>query len=344
MATIKMGDIEIARTDEQLPITIDASLGAYRLPDGSIRYFESTLASPPYYFLFRGSAEDPFEKQEGVFEVAHNGYPDPFREWPRGVFVVGVAEHKGALIGVCHREHLLNWNDSSVWNEGAPNDMVYTIGLAISEDQGLHWEYRGDVCSNVINRMDGDGNMGGCPVLKVGPWLQFFFNDYNRDRTRHITAARCDLDECVDAMRAGKLPLVLKYSYDDKFESDAMLGVGTKIIPESDQPGYDTHACAAYCAPLGKYLMTVQTHWHGKLLMYQSDDAIHFDPEPIVVHDIGEGPVVQPYSTFVAITEDDSSADMTTIGREFYIYWPVKHLDHGYDCDTLYRRKFTVED
>ena len=76
--------------------------------------------------------------------------------------------------------------------------------------------------------------------------------------------------------------------------------------------------------------------------MYQSDDAVNWG-DPIIVQDLGEGPHMQPYSTFVAITQDDSSADMTTIGREFYIYWDVKHFDQSYDIDTWYRRKFTVE-
>ena len=35
---------------------------------------------------------------------------------------------------------------------------------------------------------------------------------------------------------------------------------------------------------------------------------------------------------------------MTTIGRAFYIYWPLKGVGSNYDHDDWYRRKFTVED
>ena len=341
MATLKMHDIELYRTDEQLPLTMDSSFATMRQPDGSIWFFHQDWS---FRQIFRGTAEDPLMERIGDHTIDYNGAAINGDHGLGGsnVWIMGVVEHKDVLIAVCHREHLLNLCEEDLPN-ARRRAFNFHIGLAISYNNGLHWKYIGDVCSNVRNNQGVEPNMGGCPTLKVGPWLQFFFNDYKRDGSRHITAARCDLDECVECLKQGKLPLVLKYTREDEFNSDGLLGIGTMIIPGSNKDGCDAHADAAYCAPLGKYLITVQTHGLGKLLMFQSDDAIHWDPEPIVVHDAGRGNHMQPYSTFVAITEDDSSADMTTIGREFYIYWPVKHLDHGYDCDTLYRRKFTLE-
>lgn len=335
MPCLKMGKIEQVRTDEQMPFTFDSSLGTLRMPDGSIRFFETDLGTKPYYFLYRGTPEDPLAEREGTFEIDYNGYAD---NWPSGIWVMGIVEHAGIWIGVCHREHFLHFGEEN------PNARVFNfyIGFAISQDAGLHWKYIGDVCSNVKNNCGIEPNMGGCPTLKVGKWLQFFFNDYQRSGKRYISSARCDLDECAAALKKGILPRVFKYTRDNQFNTDAQLGVGTMIIPESDTPGYDAHSNAAYCAPLKKYLITVQTHGLGKLLMYQSDDAVHWE-QPIVVQQVEPGSIMQPYSTFVAISTDDSTDDMTTVGREFYLYWPLKGTGNSYDHDTWYRRKFTVE-
>ncbi len=331
---ITVGAPELVVPDNGMPYTLDGTFATLRQPDGSILYWETANGDRPYFYLHRGTAEDPFASLETTFGWDYNGYRV---EWPSGVWVQNLYQWEaGTLIGFIHREDLERNNDAGA------ND--YFIGLAISTDGGLHWTYGGDILSTVQNGDAVHSNMGGVPYLVVGDYFYIYYNEFNRNGVMYPSAARCRIDETVEALKDGTVPVAEKYAGDGVWGVDGMTGTGKPLIADGYGTGYDTHADAAYCAPLGRYLLTLQTHGLSRLLLYQSDDGLNWDDyEPIVLDQAQEGVFMQPYSTFVGLTED-ASDDFSTVGACFYLYFPRKGMGAGYAYDDLYRVQVTIAD
>ena len=331
---ITVGAPALVYPDSEMPYTIDGSFSTLRQPDGSILYWETANGDRPYFYLHRGTAEDPLASLEATFAWDYNGYRV---EWPSGVWVQNLYQcEDGTLIGFIHREDLERNNDAGA------ND--YFTGLAISTDGGRNWTYGGDILSTVQNGDVSHNNMGGVPYLVVGDYFYIYFNEFSQTGAMYTSVARCRIDETVAALREGTVPAAEKYAGDGVWGVDGMTGTGTILVADSYSTGYDTHADAAYCAPLGRYLLTLQTHGLSKLLLYQSDDGLNWDDyEPIVLDQAQEGVFMQPYSTFVGLTEDASN-DFSTVGDSFYIYFPRKGMGAGYAYDDLYRVLVTIDD
>ena len=102
---------------------------------------------------------------------------------------------------------------------------------------------------------------------------------------------------------------------------------------------YDFHSDAVYCQKLGKYLITVQTHDLGKLLLYQSVDGINWEQNPITL-DFAEG-FMHPYSCFVGFG-DEGNEDGTRVDKIFYVYICRKKVVN-YEFDEIYYRKILIE-
>ena len=94
---------------------------------------------------------------------------------------------------------------------------------------------------------------------------------------------------------------------------------------------------AAFCTALREYLLTVQTHGAGKLLLFSSPDGLDWSLETIIDH-VSNG-AIQPYSSFVDF--DGPSADCHTVDDDFFIYFPRKGPDH--DHDYMYRRSVKID-
>ena len=101
--------------------------------------------------------------------------------------------------------------------------------------------------------------------------------------------------------------------------------------------GEDLHADAAYCTALEKYLLAVQTHGAGKLLLFSSSDGLDWSLET-TIDKVSNG-AIQPYSAFVDF--DGPSADCHTVDEDFYIYFPRKGPDH--DHDHMYCRRIIID-
>ena len=360
--TIRIHPRELIYDDPQMPFTFDGTLCTLRQPNGEVRVWETDLGTKPYYFIFQGPAENPLERRIGGFTWDYNGYSD---RWPNGLWVQSFyqvkpeeSSHPAAqtgdlLVGFVHREFFSHpFRPDGTTQHGYGSCNSYHIGLALSTDGGMSWFYNGDVVSNVMNERKDLANMGGVPFFSVDGHFQFFFNEfpagkpdasdpsYVRITGQDLSAARCGIRETVEALLAGKLPAVRKYSGNGVWDTDPVFGTGAPILSGEHQ-SCDAHADAAYCSALGKYLLTA---WHtnpSHLCLYTSPDGVRFEEYATLFYEDTPA-IMTPYSTFVAVSEDDSSADSSVVGREFYIFFPRKGIrDYGFD--QWFRTKITIE-
>jgi hypothetical protein len=114
----------------------------------------------------------------------------------------------------------------------------------------------------------------------------------------------------------------------------------------------DLHSDAAFCTPLGKYLMTVSNGIGdkivpGTLMLYSSVNGLDWN-NPIVVDSASEpGHYIEKAHSFFVSLYSDASDDSHVVGKEFYIYIPYTYLssvDQSWPevKQALYRHKVTI--
>lgn len=352
---IHIGKPELIYDDEQLNFTVDGSSCTLRHTDGKIEFWTTDLGKLPYYRHFLGTAENPFETELAPFEWDYNNYRET---WPSGLWVQSFYKcEDGMLVGFTHREDL---------NRDDPDyPQSYHIGFGVSYDGGKNWKYLGDALGsnrNYISKRRADGkypNVGGVPffVGKDG-YFYFYYNEYNSEYERYISGARMPVKESVELMRNGVCPvkLVKKYSGNGVWDTEPVCGTGEKMFPENCEDvlfmedcgyKYDCHSDAAYCAPLDKYVMVVQSA--RQLILFFSDDGCTWD-DHVVAATAEPYTGLYYYSTIVGL-DSGASDDFTTVGHDFYIYFTHKTEflrlpeNYGnYDKDLYYRVRVTVEE
>jgi hypothetical protein len=92
---------------------------------------------------------------------------------------------------------------------------------------------------------------------------------------------------------------------------------------------YDFHSDAAYCRPLGKYLITVSNgpdprSGFGALLLYSSIDGIHWG-DPVIVDSAAGAQYIEKPHSFFASLDPDASDDCSEVGKRFYILYPFSY-------------------
>lgn len=329
---IHIGKAELLKSDGELDFTFDAPMSPIKEDDGRYSFITVDLGADKYFHRFVGTADSPLDIHE-YFEFDYNGHAE---FWPCGIWIMSVYKYEdGTLVGFCHRE-IIHKTDPHF-------PMTYYMGLAVSHDNGKSWKYVGDFASNAANyHVDFHANMGGCPLLVRDGYFYVFFNDFDENRKKRITSARMSVKETYDAVTAGRIPEVFKYSGCGVWDTDPWNGTGAPAI-SCDEYGLDAHSKGVYCKALDRYLVTLQTGGAGKLVMFISEDCEHFDE--YVVVDSNDKAFMQPYSFFMS-SDGDCSDDMNTVGREFYVYFPRKDTGRnglGYDYDEFYRSKITIE-
>ena len=337
---------EVVYPDEKMPFTMDGSCCKLRQADGSYHFWTTDLGVKPYYHRFHGTAEDPFAQEIEGFEWDYNGYKD---EWPCGLWVQSMYRcDDGMLIGFVHREDLRH-NDPDYLNN-------YHIGFGVSHDGGSHWKYLGDVCGSVCNDRPVFPNMAGVPyVAGKDGYFYFFFNDFTPDMERYVSGARTPMKEAIEAIRRGEAPVVKKYSGNGVWDTEPMHTPGAPLLPKLDginedsldRKNYDCHANAAYCSALDRYILVVQHRY--TVFMFLSEDGSHWEEEPLVVAEMQPNTGYCYYATIVG-TDDEASADSSTVGHAFYIYFTHKphyrrvfRASSGYEHDRYCRVRVTVE-
>ena len=111
------------------------------------------------------------------------------------------------------------------------------------------------------------------------------------------------------------------------------------VNPYHGNPGLDIHGDAAYCRPLKKYLMTVDMPGDGKLLLYSSNDGLHWNTAPPAELD-NDTAWRMPHSCFASLAPD-AATDCHEVGKQFYIIWP-RTKNSNATVQELWRRKVEI--
>ncbi len=338
MDRLVIGSPEVIYHDDRMPYTMDASWATLREKDGTTTFFQTAMGLKPYFFRHSGTPDDPLKAALPPYSFDYRGHNETH---PSGCWIPNFYQQKdGTLVGFVHREDLFPSNGRK---DGGNN---FFIGIATSKDGGLSWTYLGDVLATRGNGSSNPGfaNIGGVPYLIVNGYAYVYFNERsgtNASDDRFLAVARASLRDLAAASASGRAPRFQKYR-DGAWTEDGMTGLGSEIIPGSrcrnDSPtAYDFHSDAAYCRPLGRYLITVQTHASNELKLYTSLNGLDWCFEKHL--DVAPGCML-PYSTIVGFG-NDSAPDSHEVGNEFYIYFPRKTRSN-YDEDTLCRIKCTI--
>jgi len=329
---------QVIYQDAQMHYTMDASWATLRDEDGNTTFFQTAMGLKPYCFRHSGIPDAPLNSKLTPYSFDYRGHNET---WPSGCWLPNIYQQSdGTLMGFVHREDLHPSNGRA---DGGNN---FFIGIATSHDRGVSWTYLGDVLATRGNGSPNPGfaNIGGVPYLIVNGYAYIYFNERtgpNASDERFLSVARASLLDLAAASATLASPRFQKYS-NGTWNEDGMTGMGSKIIPGSrcrnDSPtAYDFHSDAAYCKPLGRYLITVQTHAANELKLYSSSNGVDWVFEKNL--DVAPGCML-PYSSIVGFGKD-SAADSHEVGNEFYIYYTRKNLSL-YDEDTLCRIQCTI--
>lgn len=338
MDRLAIGSPEVIYTDNRMPYTMDGSWATLREKDGTTTFFQTAMGLKPYYFRHSGTADDPLKAALPPYSFDYRGHNETH---PSGCWIPNFHQLKdGTLLGFVHREDLFPSNGRK---DGGNN---FFIGIATSKDGGLSWTYLGDVLATRGNGSPNPGfaNIGGVPYLIANDYAYVYFNERsgpNASDDRFLSVARASLRDLAAASASGRAPRFQKYR-DGTWTEDGMTGLASEIIPGSrcrnDSPtAFDFHSDAAYCKPIGRYLITVQNHAANELKLYSSSNGVDWVFERNL--DVAPG-CMMPYSSIVGFGKD-SAPDSHEVGNEFYIYYPRKNLSK-YDEDTLCRIKCTI--
>jgi len=338
---IKLGELTLIYTEDEIPIRYDGSLSTLRR-HGQMYFFhsfgcrlKSGQTRRSRHSWHKGTADDPLKCHVGSrTDKAFWDYNGYYRdEAEKGIWILGMyACPNGGLLGITHAE--LNRAQNGKLNRAHQR---FALGLGFSSDGGFSWTY----CGEIVRPAQERHNIGGGAYIIRGDWLYVYFNDViagsTRSRKKRIqSVARARLDSVIEAAAQGRVTPWYKYG-EGKWDIPGLSGqAGADLIPHITG-GEDLHADAAYCTALDKYLLTVQTHAAGKLLLFSSSDGLDWTLETIV--DQVDNGLIQPYSTFVDF--DGPSADCHSVDHDFYLYFPRKGPDHN--TDHMYRRRITIQ-
>jgi hypothetical protein len=208
-----------------------------------------------------------------------------------------------------------------------PSGSLYpALGLASSDDEGLHWTYLGEIV-----RFDqafavglggveiGDGKLVPSPD---GTYFYVYFPDWIANGTSHpttltnVSVARAPIADVLrDAfVSRPRHAAGFQKFYEGKWDlQPAIGGASTDLVPRSAYEGYiDIH----YDSALQRYVMLISND--TAFAYAESVDALHWTP-PISLGDFGP---IAAYPTAVGMGDDPQ-----VLGRAFYVYFT--HLPVG---------------
>jgi hypothetical protein len=313
-AGLTIGSAELLYTDAQLPFTMDGSFATVKR-DASTMYFFHTEYDVTYKYV--GPLSNPLQTK--VWSKSYgtlwnmNGFSGV--PWLYNIYKIDSTH----WIGFIHKEI-----DST----------YFSIGIGYTSNSGDHWVY----CGDIIQPQLITGNIGGVPYVVVGDHFYVYFNEWTSGGSKRISVARALISDVVTAAQSNTVTTWYKYN-SGSWNQNGLTGLGTNIV--SGMTGnYDTHADAAYCSTLGKYILLLQTHGNGQLLLYTSSDGVSWG-DRTVVDETDANNYIQAYST-IASLNSGANDDCSIVGSDFYVIFPRKDWPSNYDNDQLYRRRLTV--
>ncbi len=318
---INVGSAELVASDPQLPFTMDGSFANLKTGPNTVETWVTDFTTTYHY---TGTPENPLATKLADATINMNGFAGV--GWLVNIYDAG----NGTLIGMSHRES----------DTFSPN-CAFFLGLMKSTDGGKSWTYLGDVVAPQVNGSQ-TYNVGGAPYLIVGNYLYVYFNEHTSGGRKRLGVARTPLPDLLTAVSNNTVPAFVKYA-GGTWTQSGLTGVADNIIPNGEttagntQP--DMHSDAAYSRALGKYILTVQTHGQGKLLLFTSSDGVTWG-EQTTIDETDSNNYIQAYSSIYGL--DDSANDGHEVGSDFYIYYPRKDWPNNYSYDELYRRRIVI--
>jgi len=288
---LKAGEVELIYTEDEIPIRYDGSLSTIRR-NGEMHFFHSFgCRFPPVedeagfkvrrsrHSWHKGTPDDPLKvhlmsmTEEELWD--YNGYYQDDSLVEKGIWILGMYEcPNGDLLAITHSEI----NTTTNWK-----DQRFAMGLGYSTNHGANWTY----CGEIIRPADDRQNIGGGAYIVRDGYLQVYYNDIDpngeaaSDQNRLQCVARAKLDEVAKAAAQHEVTPWHKYA-DGKWNIPGLSNQpGEDLIPHITG-GEDLHADATYCTELEKYLLTVQTHANGKLLLFSSPDGLDWSLETTI--------------------------------------------------------------
>ena len=323
--SLTVHDAELLYEDWEIPFNFDGSFATLKKSSTEFYYWHTWGET---HYKYHGPLDDPLQTLDWVKTASElinfNGKADPVTD--RIMLYTIYKRDNGDLLGFCHIEKY----DFS--NISYPE---FAIGLIYSTNNGDDWTYGGEI----IRPQTDTENIGGVPYLVVGDYFYVYFNERPINSPDRITGlARANLNDVLNAAASGNVTSWKKFNSGTWIE-DGLMGVGSNILPVAGFP-YDVHSDAAYDRTLNKYMLTVQTHNLGQLLLYTSNDGINWKDQ-IVIDETDDNNFIQAYSFFAGT--ENSTDDCREVGSEFYIFFPRKDWPDAYHYDEFYRRFITFE-
>jgi hypothetical protein len=316
-------EAELLYNDSEIPFSMDGSFATLKKNSAELYYWEHSYGIT---YKYHGPLDDPLQTQDWekpkteVFD--YNGKADPNKTdiWIYNIY----KRDNGDLLGFCHIE---KYDDTNVV-------VGFAIGLVYSTNNGDYWTY----CGEIIKPQQDTVNVGGVPYLVVGDYFYVYFNEWPLNKnSKNISVARANMNDVLNAAAYKNVVSWKKYN-SLAWSQDGLTGVGSNIIPDITTR-YDVHSDAAYNRALDKYMLTVQTHSLGQLLLYTSIDGVNWENK-IIIDETDENDFIQAYSCFASLS--DATDDCREVGSEFYIIYPRKDHPDNYGYDELYRRLITI--
>jgi hypothetical protein len=330
--TIDLGNAELLYTDAEMPTHMDQSFATIK-KDANTMYYYMVNAYNPNLYRWYGPPDKPMQTLDfakigmdsWIDKNGHDAGYGMYEIWMPNMYKISETE----LIAFTH-------NEKYPGSEGRGIPM-FTMGIAYSDDSGATWEFCGEILRPGHDRL----NVGGSPYVVVGNDFYLYYNEGTAGTLpvdpwpRSLGVAKANIQDVIAAARNHTVTPWLKYA-NGTFGTNALTGVGSTII-ENTYIDHDSHADATYSTALGKYLLTVQTEYKSKLLLYSSTDGIVWSMEAIV-DSTTPGTVMQPYSSFVDL--EGGADDGHTVDDDFYLQYVRK--GPAYETDYLYRKHITV--
>jgi len=337
--TIDLGNEEVLYHDFQMPIGMDSSFATLQKDANTLYYDMVNPGNPSGLTRYEGTPDKPLTThvftKPGMSFIDLNGHNagwGTYEVWMPNYYRIGPNE----LIAFTHNE----MHPSATQRKRPPD---FSMGIAYSSDNGATWEF----CGEILKPKDHEVNVGGSPYVIRDGYFYLYFNEGDVSPnntsawTRKVSVARASVADVVAAAQNHAVIPWLKYR-DGAFTENALTGMGSQVIPSvfatSDKKGEDSHADATYSTALGKYLMTVQTEYAGKLTLYSSSDAVNWSMEAYIDVMPPDGHM-QPYSSFVDL--EGGAADGSFVDDDFYIMYDRKPFSDFFH-DTLMRKQVTI--
>jgi hypothetical protein len=347
--SLTVGAVQQLYSDAQMPFTMDGSFATLKR-DASTMYFFHSLG--PQNFKYFGPLNNPLQTlvwQKSLGAMWPTWGSRPGVPWLYNIYRVD-ATH---LLGFIHHEFT------------NPFGPPYAIGLGYSSDNCDTWTYLGDVLKSQFDGLHTDdtsfnGNMGGVPYLKVGPYFYIYYMEVLPDANgSHVgpSAARALVSEVLAAAAAGTTSTWMKYTGGGTWNANAFTGLGTAMFPATqweDNRHLDAHTDAAHSTALNKYMIMFSNDNRGKLILFLSDDGVNWPASDAILLNTTDGSNGQPvrpatgggfmnqaYATFASL-DPEASDDSLEVGANFTVYIPYKDWPNVYNYDELYRRQVTV--